>query len=343
MNDKKFQRIVKIGLLAVLVILLCFAVIFYFQYKAALKDPRNNVAYQNSDEELGINPAVAEQLEDYRCMAFYGADEDGVSGVMLVAALNWDTHHCKIFKVNPDTLMELSPNKKFNIKGQDLSKFACSYAYSRGGLVTSMRMLNRHMDLSIREGIAINLDAIRDLIDDLGGIEIKMSQSMCDQINYYYGHYGQITVENGKAHLNGQQAMEYLSTRNNNSKLTSDVDAASAFDIFLAVLHRAQEKKSGNLLKILKTTYTGCDTNMNIKDLAVFAKEINTYEIEVISNWPYKTKDRLVVGYEVAVPATLVSNVTKLHKELFGQENYEPTRTCRRLSKQKKINGRYVY
>lgn len=331
MDDKKFQRTIKIALCAVLIIALCFAVIFYFQYKAALKDPRNQVTYQNSDQELGINPEVAKQLDDYRCMAFYGIDDDGVSGIIIVVAINWDTHECKLFKVQANTYMEMDAKKTFIIKGHERSKFACSYTYSKAGLVASMKMLNRHMDLTIREGIGVDLEAIRSIIDDLGGIEITMSQTMCDAINERYVHPGQIKLKNGKAKLNGQQAAEFLSTWND-SNLTSDVDEASAFDVFTAIIQKAKEKKEDNLLKILSFAFKGVDTNINLKDLAVLVREIGSYDIKGEFSWPYSSKSKIIDGYQLAVPTTLSSNVTKLHKELFGQKDYKPTKTCERLS-----------
>lgn len=331
MSDKKFQKTIKLALLVVLVIALCFAIIFFFQYRAALKDPRNNVAYQNSDTELGINPRVADELENYRCLAFYGVDEDGVSGVILVAAIDWDTHHCKLFKVKANTYMELSPKRSFEIKGKERSKFACSYAYAKGGLVTSMKMLNRHLDLPIREGIGVDLNAVAEIVNDLGGIKIKISQSMCDEINNRFYHPGQIKVKNGMAKLNGQQTLEYISTWNNTHE-TSEVDTASAFDVFVAIFNRIKEKDENKLLKMLDFAFKGCDSNMNIKDLVVFAKEIDTYDVEQTTSWPYNSKEKLVGGYSVAVPNTLASNVSKLHEEIFSQKNYKVTKTCARLS-----------
>ena len=331
MSDRKFQRGVKIGLLVVLVIALCFAAIFYAQYKASLKDPRNSVVYQNSDEELGINPEVAKQLEDYRCMALYGIDDEGISGIIVVAAINWDTHECKIFMVDSDTYMELSSKRSFVIKGQEVKKFACGYTYSRAGIVSSMNMLNRHLDLTIREGIGMNLDSVSKIVDDLGGIKVSMTQSMCDAINQRFNHPKQIKLKNGKALLDGQEVIEYLATYSDADSV-KEADADCVFNVFTSVVERAKEKKENNLLKILNTAYRGCSTNMSVKDLAVFIQDIDSYEIKGTTDWPYTYKEKIVSGYELKVPNTLSSNVSKLHEELFGQKNYKPTKTCERLS-----------
>ena len=331
MNDNRFQRKIKIALVAVLVIALCFGAIFYLQYKAALKNPKNNVTYQNSDEELGINPEVSKQLKDYRCMALYGIDDEGISGVMIVAAVNWDTHQVKIFKVDSKTYMELSDSKKFVINGDERTKFACGYTYSRAGLVSSIKMLNRHLDLNIREGIGMNLEAVKKIVDDLGGIEIAMSQSMCDSINSQFNHPGKIKVKNGKAKLNGQGVIEYLAAYSDSDTI-SDADAMGVYSVFISMLSKAKENDENNLLKILNTAYRGCSTNMTVKDLAVFVKEIDTYEAKGTPSWPYKYKQKTIGGQKVLVPNTLSSNVSKLHKEVFNQNNYKPTKTCERLS-----------
>ena len=47
--------------------------------------------------------------------------------------------------------------------------------------------------------------------------------------------------------------------------------------------------------------------------------------------WPYETKG-ITLSAWYRVPVTLEENVTRLHEELFGEENYTPTATVQEIS-----------
>jgi hypothetical protein len=57
-----------------------------------------------------------------------------------------------------------------------------------------------------------------------------------------------------------------------------------------------------------------------------------SYDISLGIGWPYNTKGKTINGVWYGPPITLESNVIQLHKELFGDENYLPSETVKRIS-----------
>ena len=63
-----------------------------------------------------------------------------------------------------------------------------------------------------------------------------------------------------------------------------------------------------------------------------------SYNITESTGWPYETSGKMINGVFYGVPVDLEANVTKLHKEIFGEENYTPSETVKQISnKLKKI------
>ena len=52
------------------------------------------------------------------------------------------------------------------------------------------------------------------------------------------------------------------------------------------------------------------------------ASQIGSYNITTNIGWPYETKG-ITLNAWYGIPVTLESNVLKLHKEVFEQEDYE--------------------
>ena len=55
------------------------------------------------------------------------------------------------------------------------------------------------------------------------------------------------------------------------------------------------------------------------------------YKINASHGWPYSVTGHTTNAW-VAVPTTLESNVVKLHKEIFNDEDYEASATVKEIS-----------
>ena len=87
----------------------------------------------------------------------------------------------------------------------------------------------------------------------------------------------------------------------------------------------------GELNELADTILPHISTNITKKDIIAIIPKVPSYKVDKNFGWPYEVK-----GYTGAawygVPVDLKTNVTNLHKELFGEENYEPSNTVVEIS-----------
>ena len=65
-----------------------------------------------------------------------------------------------------------------------------------------------------------------------------------------------------------------------------------------------------------------------------------SYNVQDSIGWPYDTRG-ITLDRWYGVPVTLKTNVKKLHEELFGQVDYDPTGTVKDISR--KIENKTGY
>lgn len=58
-------------------------------------------------------------------------------------------------------------------------------AYARGGAKQAVQMLNSNLDLDIKEYVCVDWAAVVEVIDDLGGLDLNITQGEMNQINKY--------------------------------------------------------------------------------------------------------------------------------------------------------------
>lgn len=82
-------------------------------------------------------------------------------------------------------------------------------------------MLNSNLDLDIKEYVCVDWAAVVEVIDDLGGLDLNITQGEMNQINKYKKDVDGVTGKNtpnvtqyGLVHLDGTQATTYARTEN---------------------------------------------------------------------------------------------------------------------------------
>ena len=60
--------------------------------------------------------------------------------------------------------------------------------------------------------------------------------------------------------------------------------------------------------------------------------QVATYTISDSIGWPYEVEGATIGGVWYGAPKTLEKNVKKLHKEVYGQEDYEVSSKVRTIS-----------
>ena len=109
-----------------------------------------------------------------------------------------------------DTLLDLS----------DGTYQKCNAAYSYGGPVTAINMLNMNLDLDIEDYVTVDFGAIADAIDLLGGVEIDVKEEEVQYLNKFLGETARSAgkeahpvEQSGVQLLDGTQATTYARIR----------------------------------------------------------------------------------------------------------------------------------
>ena len=300
-------------------------------------------------DKLDINILDKDKLEAYRDtgpytnIALFGLDsregelDGGVqSDCIMIASINNETNDVKLVSVYRDTLLQHA----------DGTYEKANSAYNRGGPEEAISLLNRNFDLDIQNYVSVNFNALVDVIDSLGGIELDMTQEEAFYSNGYAFETAQVVgqemkpikEEAGTQLLDGVHAVGYARIR------YTDGNDFKRTERQRVVLQKVAEKaKKANLLtlnEIVDKVFPQISTNLTLKDMMGFAANIMDYNIVQTGGFPYQvTTDESVREHDgsYVVPIGLRSNVEQLHRELFGEEAYVPS------EKVQQINDEIIY
>ena len=300
----------------------------------------NRVKYENmSETEAGINDDLSkdtlESLEGYTNITVFGLDnrsannyQEGNSDVVMIASIDNKTKNVKLVSVYRDTFLSVGGG----------TYFKCNNAYARGGAKEAVQMLNSNLDLDIKEYVCVDWAAVVEVIDDLGGLDLNITQGEMNQINKYKKDVDGVTGKNtpnvtqyGLVHLDGTQATTYARIR----KLSGDdFKRASRQRIVLqAMLEKAKKANPATLVKICNSVVDDISTTLSLDQMVSLAKDVTKYKISSTTGFPtdLTTKNMPRCG-DTVIPADLVTNVKKLHEYMFDDAAYTPSQTVQAIS-----------
>ena len=286
-----------------------------------------------NDADLGISTETNSKLSGYRNIAIFGvdsrSDDYGVgnrSDCIIIASINNSTGEIKLISVYRDTYV--------NIKGHGLDKI--THAYSYGEAPLAINTLNKNLDLNIKEFVTVNFDSVAKAVDQLGGVKINVTSEETKYINTYIDETAKVTgkaanhiTQAGTYNMDGVQAVAYSRIR-----YTAGGDYKRTERMRTVMEAMFTKLKSKNVAeinsfadKILPCVYT----NISSGDLISMIPSMTKYKVGESIGWPYETKGKTMDRW-YGIPVTLESNVTKLHKEAFGEENYTPSSDVKSIS-----------
>lgn len=318
-SKKNWKRTTLKILLVILVVLL----IFFLTTTIYIHNKLSKVNYVEL-KNIEMNEGVAEQLKGYRNVALFGVDarantyEDTRSDCIMVISINQDNKQVRITSIYRDTLVY--------IEGHGYEKITHAYAY--GGPELAINTLNKNFDLNISEFVAVNFDAVTEIIDAIGGVNINVSSEEVGQINKNIDSLAKQTGKTspkvssaGYQTLSGGQALAYARIR----KLAGgDIKRTERMrDVLSATFDKTKTLSIAKLNNLADILLPKVYTNVKSSEILKFIPIINSYNVNSSKGWPYNYKTGTVNKMSVVVPVTLENNVKELHKELFGNENYE--------------------
>ena len=284
---------------------------------------------------VGINEETKQELKGYRNIALLGidsrADDYGLgnrSDCMMIASINQETNEIKLISVYRDTYVYVMENGT-----KRLDKI--THAYSYGGAQNTLKSLNEAMDLNITEFVTVNFDAVIAAVDSLGGVYIDIDESEIKYVNDYIdatsessGVKSHIT-HSGRQKLDGVQAVSYTRVRYTTGGDYKRTERMRT--VVEAMLSKAKTLNVGQLNSFADTILPKIRTNISTSEIWGLIPKLASFKVTESIGWPYDTKG-ITLDRWYGVPVTLQSNVERLHKEAFEQEDYEASDTVKEMS-----------
>lgn len=285
---------------------------------------------------VGINEETKQELKGYRNIALLGidsrADDYGLgnrSDCMIIASINQETNAVKLISVYRDTYVYVMENGT-----KRLDKI--THAYSYGGAQNTLKSLNEAMDLNITEFVTVNFDAVIAAVDSLGGVYIDIDESEIKYVNDYIDATSESSrvksshiTHSGRQKLDGVQAVSYTRVRytaGGDYKRTERMRT-----VVEAMLSKAKTLNVGQLNSFADTILPKIRTNISTSEIWGLIPKLASFKVTESIGWPYDTKG-ITLDRWYGVPVTLQSNVERLHKEAFEQEDYEASDTVKEMS-----------
>ena len=316
-TKKKGKKLKAFGI-AVLVLLIILAIIvggtFWFISSKLGKMQQVDL----NEDDLSVSSEAAENLSNFRNIAIFGIDsrEDTYSkgnrsDCIIIASINNTTKEVKLISVYRDTYVQ--------IEGHGLDKI--THAYSYGEAPLAIKTLNTNLDLNITEFVTVNFDAVKDIIDNIGGISMNITS---EEVSHIPG-----ISKAGTYNLTGEQALAYARIRHATGGDYKRTERMR--DVLTAVANKVKTFNVSQLNKFIDFVLPKIYTNITAADIFSLMPSATSFKITDSIGWPYETKG-ITLDRWYGVPITLESNVTRLHQEVFEESDYTPSDTVKQIS-----------
>ena len=298
---------------------------------------KNNLKYKYSGE--------------YMNFVLFGVDSrhkevnSSNSDSILIVSVHNTTGKVKMVSVYRDTLLSI-----YDKDGGQVGYSKVNSAFSHGGAEAAINTLNKNLDLDLTDYCTVNFGGVARIIDTLGGIKVNLTKDEKQQLNYHMkstisstGRKAKKIKKTGKnIKLNGIQATTYCRIRKatfvdpeSHKRISNDYGrAARQRSVMMKLVDKAKKAGVSELEamvdevlnadsdkdKIISTSFD-FDTIVNMIPI-VFDFELNGSE-----GFPSRLQSGTFGGASLVVPQTLKTNVTTLHKYLYGEKHYQPTST----------------
>ena len=209
---------------------------------------------ENLYDEVSNNISKKE-FDDIKTIALFGTDSRDVnnmyagrSDTIIIASINPKNKSIKLISIPRDTYV--------NIPGRGMDKINHAYAFGKEQL--SIKTINNNFGLNISEYITIDFSGLIHIIDDIGGVELNITEAEKDYINT--GVSKKVT-HSGKVTLNGEQALQH----SRNRTVGNDFARASRQrDVLEAIINKLSTKNMSEISRFCDMFLPQVKTNMDV-------------------------------------------------------------------------------
>lgn len=343
------KRKLVIFIVEILVVLLLLAGIYIWQMLRKIEHPEGG-SLDEDKVSINIDKETKEMLKGYTNIALFGLDNrangtysSGNSDCIMVASINNDTKEVKIISLYRDTYLAVDE------EGNHIDSYVYSKvnsAYGRGGAENAVKALNRNLDLDIVQYACVDFNALTEVVDLLGGIDLDVPLTD-EEAMYMNGASGkenyistvqEVTgktstyVTGGQTHLDGVQATAYCRIRYTAGDDFKRTERQRT--VLSKMIEKAKKSDLMTLNKIVDAVFEDIETSLTSMEILGLAASMMDYELVDTHGFPFE----LATGSygskgDLVVAADLKTNVSELHEYLFGTKNYVPTKVVQGISR----------
>ena len=220
-------------------------------------------------------------IKDISTVTSFNADS-----IMLIT-FNPKTYNATILSIPRDTYVPISC-----INGKPESKITHS---GWNGESCVINTIEDWMDIKIDYYIKVNFTALVSLVDSIGGIEVDVPYSFCEQNSNREWGQNTVYVKKGHQTLNGEQALALSRNRHPNPSYCSsewtnyysdDIIRGQNQQLVLnAVINKAIKSLSlDKIYSLLKIIDTNVDTNMQINEITNYYSTAKEIALKTLNN-----------------------------------------------------------
>lgn len=189
-----------------------------------------------------------------------GIDDDGSSGsrsdTMMIASLDSRSGNIRLCSILRDCYVEIPGHRSSRINS----------AYAHGGAQLAVQTVENNFRVKIDHCVTIDMAALVDVVDAIGGVEIELTDAEANQVNLH-SHCG-LTTSAGKQLLNGKQAVTYAQIR----KIDSDFKRTQRQRTLIsAIIAKVRTLGVGELLGLVKAVAPNIATDMSSSEIGSLA------------------------------------------------------------------------
>lgn len=144
-------------------------------------------------------------------------------------------------------------------------------AYFHGGEALLKEVLQKQFDLSVDRTVTVDFSVLREVVDELGGIEMDVTEAERKHLNRLLqeaGQEGEQLEQAGRQRLNGNQALMYSRIR----KLDSDFQRTSRQQAVISAMLQAMSRMSRwELFKLAVKKLDSVQTDLTLGDMTRLA------------------------------------------------------------------------
>lgn len=273
-------------------------------------------------------------------IALFGVDarkntyEGTRSDAMMVLSYNQDAKEATITSVVRDTYAWINEDRGYD---------KINHAYSFGGPALAIQALNNNFDLDIEYYIAVNFNAVQEIIDAIGGVEVEVEGYEIAEVNRVIREMKKQGVfetapelsETGVQTLNGQQALAYMRIRKVGNGDWERMERQR--EVLSKIFENVKAMKKSELVSLAQDLLPYIKTNLPFKEAISLGTEVLLNGLTTLTQSQLPSTDesygtKLSNGIYYLIPTTLEENVKEWHRQVYKDEDYQVTSGVQSIS-----------